>query len=249
MNLAESRAKGPPGTCSRTVRRTIMVWFSRTFRLNGLKAILPVWILAILLMFPGPQAEGQKADPDVLRIGSLATPDAGTPKEKAALESLQSFIKDETGMNNEIVHQKDWREVADKMAKGDLHLGVFQGYEFAWAQENHPGLKPLALAVNVSRYPIAYVVTGKASQAKDFAGLQGQSIALATGSPAYLRLYLDRQAEASGKKSSAFFSRSSPRTTSRTLSMTPSMGWCKRQWWIGQHWKRSRGASRAGSAS
>ena len=43
------------------------------------------------------------------------------------------------------------RELADKMTKGELQLGVFQGYEFAWAQEKQPQLKPLALAVNVYR--------------------------------------------------------------------------------------------------
>ena len=45
------------------------------------------------------------------------------------------FIRDETGLASKIGYQKDWRDLADRLATGELHLGVFEGFELAWAQE------------------------------------------------------------------------------------------------------------------
>jgi ABC-type phosphate/phosphonate transport system substrate-binding protein len=167
------------------------------------------WSLLVLLIFAGAVVQGRPAKINVLRIGTAGSmaPEGGGRNEKGALKTLRRFIKDETGLKNEILRQKDWRELADKMAQGKLRVGVFQGYEFAWAQEKYPKLKPLALAVNVYRYPVAYVVVRKAIPAKDFAGLQGQSLALTKTNERFLRLFLDRQCQAHGKKTEEFFSK------------------------------------------
>jgi ABC-type phosphate/phosphonate transport system substrate-binding protein len=156
---------------------------------------------------PGAAAVGQRPRLELLRIGttgSLAS--ASEAKEKAALETLRAFIKDETQFTSEIIRQKDWVELADKMTRGQLQLGVFQGYEFSWAQERHTGLKPLAVAVNVYRYAVVYVVARKDNKATDFAGLQGQSLALPAIGLRSLRLLVERQCQALGKQPEAFFS-------------------------------------------
>jgi ABC-type phosphate/phosphonate transport system substrate-binding protein len=153
-------------------------------------------------------ASGQKAKVSVLRIGTTGTLlEEAKGKEKAPLKSLRSFIKDETGLNNEIVRHKDWSVLADTMAKGKVQLGVFQGYEFAWAKAKRPGLKPLTIAVSVYRYPIAYVVTRKDNPAKKFADLKGQSLSIPATGQAYLNLFVEREAEARGKKLNEFFSK------------------------------------------
>jgi hypothetical protein len=92
------------------------------------------------------------------------------------------------------------------MARKQLRLGVFQGSEFAWAQDKQSGLKPLAVAVNVYRYPVAYVITRREA-AKEFAGLQGQSLSIPVTGQGVLRLFVQRQCEARGKKLDAFFSK------------------------------------------
>jgi ABC-type phosphate/phosphonate transport system substrate-binding protein len=174
------------------------------------RAILLAVALVGLVALPGVMVNGQQAKVDVLRIGTSGTLTAEKEsggKEKGALETLKGFIKEETGLNNTIERQKDWRELTDKMAKGQLQLGVFQGYEFAWAQEKHGDLKPLALAVNIYRYPIAYVVTRRDNAAKDFAGLQGQSLCLPNTGQHYLRLFVEHESQVSGKDRTAFFSK------------------------------------------
>ncbi|MBI1914204.1 MAG: PhnD/SsuA/transferrin family substrate-binding protein [Planctomycetes bacterium] len=172
-------------------------------------SVLLACALTAFLAVPGGAADRQPAKIDVLHIGtsgSLASDTSGE-KEKGALETLQSFIKDETGLNNDIVREKSWSELADKMAKGQFQLGVFQGYEFAWAQKKYADLKPLAVAVNVHRYPIAYVIVRRADPAKDFGGLRGKTLGLASGGGRYLNLFVERQSQAAGKKLDAFFAK------------------------------------------
>jgi len=177
----------------------------------GQRALLLAFGLAALLTLPTiPVVQGQQGKLNMLRIGasgSLTGGAGGGKSEAAATESLESFIKDETGLKAEIVRQKGWDGLAERLAKGELDLGVFQGYEFAWAREKHDGLKPLTLALNVYRYPVVYVVTQRNNAATNFAGLQGQSLALPATGQGYLRLFLERQAEAQGKKLEAFFSK------------------------------------------
>jgi ABC-type phosphate/phosphonate transport system substrate-binding protein len=145
---------------------------------------------------------------DVLQIGTSGTLGSSkeASKEKGGLESLKSFIKEETGLNNEIIRQKDWSELADKLARGELHVGAFEGYEFAWAQKEYPGLKPIAVGINTFRYPVVYVVARRDSKARDFAGLQGQALYLPDDSP-LLRLFAERESEAKGKDLKEFFAK------------------------------------------
>src|SRR5258708_33702255 len=99
--------------------------------------------LAMAFLASSAAVVGQSSKIDVLRIGTsgiLTTEKTG--KEESALETLKSFIKEETGLDNEILRQKDWRELTDKMAKGELQGGVYQGVEYGWAQEQRPDLKP-----------------------------------------------------------------------------------------------------------
>jgi ABC-type phosphate/phosphonate transport system substrate-binding protein len=165
----------------------------------------------VLALLPLIQLGWLRAEdpPKPLTIGTSGTlsPGAGEAREKSALETLKNFIKDETGLSNEIVRQKDWQELAEKMARKDIPIGVFQGYEFAWAHSEHSNLKPLMLASSGSTYVEAYVVTNRESQAANLAGLQGQSFGRpSTGNP-FAWFYIQRQTQAHGKQPDAFFSK------------------------------------------
>jgi ABC-type phosphate/phosphonate transport system substrate-binding protein len=166
-------------------------------------------VLTAFLAIAGTAATGEQGKAGLFRIGTSGTLTTDTPgsKEQAALETLHAFIKEETGLDNKIMRQKNWRELADKMAKGEMELGVFQGYEFAWAQEKYPELKPLALTVNVYVYPVGYVVVRGDNPAKDFAGLQGQSLSMPSTGQRCLRLFVDRECQANGKKTEDFFAK------------------------------------------
>jgi ABC-type phosphate/phosphonate transport system substrate-binding protein len=148
-------------------------------------------------------------EPRVLLIGSSAatTDPAARRREEASRPTLQRFIKEETGLDNKVTHAKDWRDLADRLAKGQMHLGVFEGYEFAWAQERRPGLKALAVAVNVHRYPVACVMVRRAGPVKGFADLKGRSIYLPPEGPHHLRLFVERRCRGAGKSAGDFFAK------------------------------------------
>jgi len=176
-------------------------------------SFLLVCALPLLLALSGPAADRKGAKTEDLHIGTSGTlaSDAPGGKEKAALETLQSFIKEETGLNNDIVREKSWGELADKMAKKQFSLGVFQGYEFAWAQQKYPDLKPLAVAVNVYRYPIVYVIARRDGPAKSFGDLRGKTLGVPAGGGRDLNLFVERQSQAAGKKLDTFFSKVDPK--------------------------------------
>jgi len=135
------------------------------------------------------------------------TQSSSNVKEDDALETLRSFIKDETGMENKITSEKSWQAVVDKLVKQELQIGVLQGYEFAWAQEKEPSLKPLMLAVKIHRYPAAFVVAKSDNKASDFGGLEGQALSIPSSSKGFPKLFVEREALAKGKKLEAFFSK------------------------------------------
>jgi ABC-type phosphate/phosphonate transport system substrate-binding protein len=128
-----------------------------------------VFMFALWAALVGQAVPGGQGKHEMLRIGISGGMSEETPgpKEKSALETLKRFIKDETGLENEILRQSDWRELTEKLAKGQLQVGVYEGYEFAWAQANNPELKPLALAVNVEHYAVVFVITQKTSKTKE----------------------------------------------------------------------------------
>jgi ABC-type phosphate/phosphonate transport system substrate-binding protein len=169
---------------------------------------LALLALAAIAAVPSLALPGQQTKINVLRIGTSGTigDDTDAAKDKSALQTLRDFIKDETGLDNEILAQKDWRQLTEKLAKGDLQVGAYQGYEFAWAQGKDPELRPLAIAVNVQRYPVIYVVTAKNSNVKDFAGLQGKTFSIPTGER-YLRLFINKECKVAGKEPEKFFSK------------------------------------------
>jgi ABC-type phosphate/phosphonate transport system substrate-binding protein len=168
-----------------------------------------LFIPALAVVVAASGVFGQQAKVDALHIGTSGsvTSETSKDKEKSALELLHGFLKDETGFDNEVQRQKSWRELADKMAGGQLQLGVFQGYEFAWARAKHSTLKPLAVAVDVYTFPVVYVVARKDDPAANFAGLQGQSLSLPAVGRSYLNLFVERQSQAQGKDLKSFFAK------------------------------------------
>jgi ABC-type phosphate/phosphonate transport system substrate-binding protein len=54
---------------------------------------------------------------------------------------------------------------------------------------------------------VAYVVVQRDDPAKDFAGLKGHTLAIPDTGQSFLRLFVDRQSEAAGKKADDFFAK------------------------------------------
>jgi ABC-type phosphate/phosphonate transport system substrate-binding protein len=166
--------------------------------------------LSILLAVCASSANEVQATIKVLLVGQSGTfgSEGDDPKVEAANDkTLREFIKEETGFDSETSRQKDWADLAEKVTKGQLHLGVFQGYEFAWAQEKYPALKPLAIAVNVHRYLVASVIVKADSPAMSFTDLQGLSMGEPLQDNRHVNLFIEFKCKAAGKKPADFFSK------------------------------------------
>jgi ABC-type phosphate/phosphonate transport system substrate-binding protein len=171
--------------------------------------LFSAFLVAALLATQAASARGQQAGLDTLRIGACGTltGKADDPKEEAGLKNLRRFIKSETGLNSDIKRQIPWQTLADRMSKGQLHLGFFQGYEFAWAQERYPDLRPLSIGVIGERYPVACVLTRRDNKTRDFAGLRKQSLSIPITPHGFLRLFVERQCKANGVDMEDYFTR------------------------------------------
>src|SRR5579871_5477128 len=126
-------------------------------------------ILVTLMCARQTEAPGQRAEQKTLRIGTSSYLASATnePKEKSAVTSLKNMIREEIGLRSQVVRAHGWAALADQMSTGKVEIGIFQGYEFAWAREKFPELKPLALAVNGHRLLVAHLVVRHDSQAAD----------------------------------------------------------------------------------
>ena len=170
--------------------------------------LLLVLSIAALLTLPDTPIFGQPAKL-LLRVGATGTltGKGDSPEEEAGVELMRAFLKEETGLNNAVAKEKDWQTLLAMLVKGQVHVVVFQGYEYAWAQERYPDLKPMALAINHFYYPTAHVLVRRDNAAKDFAGLVGQSVVLPAVNQEFVRLYIDRHCAAAGKPTESFFSK------------------------------------------
>lgn len=141
----------------------------------------------------GWSAAAAPAQNTVLKIGTSGSLAEGTSgsDENAAMNTLHNFIQTETGFNNEIVRQKGWQDLANHMDKGDLSIGVFEGYELAWAKEKHPKLKPLAVAVNVQPYRQIFIVKRKNEKARSIDEMQGKKVSIPKAGQGYPLLVLE----------------------------------------------------------
>src|SRR5260370_41782037 len=104
-----------------------MVWVQSPRR-SGLRfAALAIALLA-MLGFGLTLLHAERAKGEGLHIGTSGNLTAEKQeKEKGALESLKSFIRDETGLKNDIARHKDWRARADELANSGTHVGGCHG--------------------------------------------------------------------------------------------------------------------------
>ena len=93
-----------------------------------------------------------------------------------------------------------------QLNNGQLQLGVFHGFEFAWMQQKDPTLKPIMVAAPVHRPLKAYVVVScNNNSANNMGDLRGKRLALANGTREHARIFVDRRCENEGCTPSKFF--------------------------------------------
>jgi ABC-type phosphate/phosphonate transport system substrate-binding protein len=144
-----------------------------------------------------------------VRIGLLGSFFRDMPPAlvKASTGPFRTLMEASTGLRGDLVVGGDAFSVAGQLRAGKLHLGVFHGFEFAWAKAKNRDLRPLMIAVNQQRHLSVRVLVAKTSSAKSLADLKGKAVALPSHSKEHCLLFLDRSCEDLGKTPKSFFSK------------------------------------------
>src|SRR4051794_6711950 len=98
-------------------------------------------LLAILVIV-GTLATVQARPSKTLKIGTVGSL-APAGKSEAADAILKDFVKIESDLTADLIKQKSWQELADNLASKNIQVGIFQGFEFPWAQQRRPSIKPM----------------------------------------------------------------------------------------------------------
>jgi ABC-type phosphate/phosphonate transport system substrate-binding protein len=105
---------------------------------------------------------------------------------------FSSLIKEQAGVNGQLIVAGDALHVGRLLHENRYQLGIFQGIEFAWAQQKFPDLRPLMLAVSKHHHLHAKLVVDKDADVSSFASLKGKTVALPLRSKAHVRLFLEK---------------------------------------------------------
>jgi ABC-type phosphate/phosphonate transport system substrate-binding protein len=153
---------------------------------------LPI-LCTLLAGLSVPFASAQQAAPDPVKIGVHSLfddlPDDQVP---GLIKTFNELVREFTGLNSKVVEGGDAYSVARDLKEGKLHLGVFQGFEFAWVQQKDAKVKPLMIAVYYDRNPRASLVVQKTYANETIADLKGKAVAIPAVSGGHTRLFLDR---------------------------------------------------------
>ncbi len=160
-----------------------------------------------LLFVAGPTRADTKKIP-VLHIGTTETVvEENVPEDsdETAVEAIyRQFIQAETGFGSDLVALENHEVLAERLASGKLQLGVFMGYEFAWAQARHPRLQVLAVGINQHAYRYPTLVVRRDGPASALVDLRGKTLALPRSGQGYGRLFVAAQSRLAGQDPGAF---------------------------------------------
>jgi ABC-type phosphate/phosphonate transport system substrate-binding protein len=139
-------------------------------------------------------AQEEKVTPDPVRIGLVRSflRDLPPPMVQLMMQPFSALMKAQTGLNGVLVPCRDAFDLGRQLHEDKTQLGVFNGFEFAWAHQKYPDLKPLCIVINRQRHLTANLVVRDDSDISSLADLKGKVVGVARYSPAHCRLYLNR---------------------------------------------------------
>jgi len=156
-----------------------------------------------------PASEEGAIAPAPVRIGLVRTlfRDVPEPMVQLMMQPFSALMRGQTGLDGRLIPCSDPCALGQLLHEGKMELGVFHGFEFAWAQQKFPDLRPLCIAINRHRHLTANVVVRSDSDATGLADLKGKVVALPRYSREQCRLFLDRACQECGATPQRFFAK------------------------------------------
>jgi ABC-type phosphate/phosphonate transport system substrate-binding protein len=147
--------------------------------------------------------------PDLVKLGLVKSLFREIPAGLVlfGLQPFKTYLDAEMEVNSKLVAGGDPFELSEDLKKGELHLGVFHGTEFAWAKQRNPKLKPLFIAVNGEPSLSAHLLVQKDSKFRTIADLHRKVLIVPGRTREHCWLFLERRCVKPGMKPQAFFSK------------------------------------------
>src|SRR5262245_50540221 len=154
---------------------------------------LALGLLAVLVA--RAPAIGDEPKKGKLLIGLTDSLFRGNPeaRDEKTTRSFQSLLKEQTGLEGEVITGLKPDELREHLKDGKLKLAIFQGYEFAWARSKDSDLKPLMIAINQKPHAHALLIVRNDSAAANFTDLKGKTLAVPRRGYEFCQLFLDRR--------------------------------------------------------
>ncbi len=187
-------------------------------------AIPAAGIGALLLAFvtvTGRAPAEDAAPAPTVRIGLLNTlfRDAPEPLIQVLAKPFKTLMEDQAGFVGQVVVETSPDLLALQLKDNKIQLGVFHGFEFAWARLKNPELKPLMIAVNQQPFARAVLVVRQDNKAENADALQGRVLALPRLAREHCRLYVARRCVGRGLPMDKWFAKiSTPGTSQDALA-------------------------------
>jgi ABC-type phosphate/phosphonate transport system substrate-binding protein len=156
----------------------------------------------------GPASEKGVRGQTTIKIGLVQSLFRDIPDSMISVlhQPFSALMKKQTGFDGKLLVGGDALTVGQRLQEDQILLGVFHGFEFAWAQQKYPDLKPLVIAINHHRKLKAHLVARNDCGAADFADLKGEKLSVPKRTREHCHLYLQRHCREQGVEPEAFFS-------------------------------------------
>ena len=171
-----------------------------------------IWLVLLALtmtsvVFLPARGEEPEKSKDAVHIGLVNTLFRDTPEAllKVVMEPFGSLMESQTGVHGQLIMAGDAHDLTQRLKDGKIQLGVFNGVEFAWAQQEYPELKPLMIAVCKDPRLHAYIVVRNDSEISSFDDLHQKSLAVPRRSRQHCHLFLRRCCRERGHEAKNYF--------------------------------------------
>lgn len=166
---------------------------------KSLPGLIVVCLAGVLPLAASHAEELGKVSKPV-EIGLCATLFRDVPD--SVLETMSKpfgiVMASQTGMMGHLSKAGDALDLGQKLNEQKVHLGIFHGYEFAWARQKYPELKPLVIAVNTNRHLRALLVVRSDSEAATFGDMKDKTVNMPRGNRGHCYLFLEQRCNAAG---------------------------------------------------
>jgi ABC-type phosphate/phosphonate transport system substrate-binding protein len=94
-------------------------------------------------------APAMAAEPNEVRVGLIEGMFKDVPKPilNAMAEPFRSLLTKQTGLNGDVVICTSSHQLAAKLKNKSCSVGVFHGFEYAWAKHANADLVPLLVTI------------------------------------------------------------------------------------------------------